>query len=36
VAILAQPKTFGRRRAAPVAPLKELGHDPVSGQPIVL
>jgi DNA topoisomerase-1 len=31
---LAQPKTRGRRAAAP--PLKELGPDPVSGKPIVL
>jgi DNA topoisomerase-1 len=31
---LAQPKTRGRRAAAP--PLKELGSDPVSGKPIVL
>jgi DNA topoisomerase-1 len=36
VAILAQPKTYGRRRAAPAAPLRELGPDPVSGQPIVV
>ncbi|MCD9154203.1 type I DNA topoisomerase [Aeromicrobium duanguangcaii] len=32
-AIYAQPKTYGRRAAA--APLKELGEDPTSGQPIV-
>jgi DNA topoisomerase-1 len=37
VAILAQPKTYGRARSsAPAAPLKELGNDPVSGQPVVL
>jgi DNA topoisomerase-1 len=36
VAILAQPKQFGRRRAAPAPPLRELGPDPVSGQPIVV
>jgi DNA topoisomerase-1 len=37
VAVLAQPKTYGRRRAsAPAAPLKELGPDPVSGQPVVV
>ena len=36
VAVLAQPKTYGRRRAAPAAPLKELGPDPVSGEPIVV
>jgi DNA topoisomerase-1 len=35
LALLAQPKTFGRR-GAPKPPLKELGDDPVSGQPIVL
>ena len=33
LAIYATPKQFGRRAAA--APLKELGPDPVSGQPIV-
>ena len=33
-AIYAQPKTYGRGRAA-AAPLKELGDDPVSGRPIV-
>jgi DNA topoisomerase-1 len=33
LAIYAQPKTYGRRAAA--APLKELGEDPTSGQPIV-
>ncbi len=36
VAILAQPKTFGRRRAAPAGPLRELGEDPVSGRPVVV
>ena len=36
VAVLAQPKQFGRRRAAPVPPLRELGPDPVSGQPVVV
>ncbi|CAN5449882.1 type I DNA topoisomerase [soil metagenome] len=33
-AIYAQPKQRGRAAAAP--PLKELGNDPVSGQPIVV
>ncbi|MGA4668942.1 type I DNA topoisomerase [Propionibacteriaceae bacterium Y1923] len=33
-AILAQPKTRGRAAAAP--PLKELGNDPVSGNPMVV
>lgn len=33
-AIYAQPKTYGRRAAAP--PLKELGEDPVSGKNIVV
>jgi DNA topoisomerase-1 len=33
-AIYAQPKTYGRRAAAP--PLKELGEDPVSGKTIVV
>jgi DNA topoisomerase-1 len=35
-ALLAQPKQFGRRRAAPAPPLRELGNDPVSGQPVVV
>jgi DNA topoisomerase-1 len=34
LAIYAQPKTRGRAAAA--APLKELGNDPVSGQPVVV
>ncbi len=34
LAIYAQPKQRGRAAAAP--PLKELGADPVSGQPIVV
>jgi DNA topoisomerase-1 len=34
LAIYAQPKQRGRAAAAP--PLKELGNDPVSGQPIVV
>jgi DNA topoisomerase-1 len=33
-ALLAQPKLRGRAAAAP--PLKELGNDPVSGQPMVV
>ncbi|MDR3361094.1 MAG: type I DNA topoisomerase [Bifidobacteriaceae bacterium] len=33
-ALLAQPR--GRRGAAPKAPLRELGPDPASGQPIVV
>jgi DNA topoisomerase-1 len=36
VAVLAQPKTFGRRRAAPQPPLRELGNDPVSEKPVVV
>jgi DNA topoisomerase-1 len=36
VAVLAQPKQFGRRRAAPAPPLRELGNDPASGQPVVV
>jgi DNA topoisomerase I len=36
VTVLAQPKTFGRKRGAAAPPLKEFGPDPVSGQPIVL
>ncbi len=34
--LLAQPKQYGRRAAAPKPPLKELGPDPVSGQPMVV
>ena len=34
LAVYAQPKQRGR--AAATAPLKELGNDPVSGQPIVV
>ena len=34
LAIYAQPKARGRAAAAP--PLKELGNDPVSGQPVVV
>ncbi len=36
LALLAQPKTRGRRSATPVAPLRELGTDPASGQPVVV
>jgi DNA topoisomerase-1 len=36
VKVLAEPKKFGRRRAAPVPPLKELGNDPVSEKPVVV
>lgn len=36
VSVLAQPKTFGRRKAAPAPPLKELGNDPVSEKPVVV
>jgi DNA topoisomerase I len=36
LAIYAQPKTRGRGRGAAAAPLRELGADPVSGQPIVV
>jgi DNA topoisomerase I len=36
LAIYAQPKTRGRGRGAAAAPLRELGPDPVSGQPIVV
>src|SRR5581483_7316318 len=34
--LLAQPKRYGRRRAAPQAPLRELGNDPSTGRPIVV
>jgi DNA topoisomerase-1 len=36
LAVLAQPKARGRGRAAAAPPLKELGPDPVSGQPMVV
>jgi DNA topoisomerase I len=36
LALLAQPKQYGRKRAAPTPPLKELGTDPVSGKPMVV
>ncbi|MDP9417973.1 MAG: DNA topoisomerase, partial [Actinomycetota bacterium] len=36
LAVFAQPKQRGRGRAAAAGPLKELGPDPVSGQPIVV
>jgi len=35
LALLAQPRAFGRGRAAPKPPLKEFGNDPVSGRPVV-
>jgi DNA topoisomerase I len=34
--VLAEPKKFGRRAAAPAPPLKELGNDPVSEKPVVV
>jgi DNA topoisomerase-1 len=36
IAILAQPKTYGRARSGPALPLKEFPPDPVSGNPIQL
>jgi DNA topoisomerase-1 len=36
LALISQPKQYGRRRAAPVAPLRELGVDPVSERPVVV
>ncbi|MBL7496258.1 type I DNA topoisomerase [Frankia sp. CNm7] len=36
LALLAQPKTRGRRSAAEIPPLRELGNDPASGKPVVL
>jgi DNA topoisomerase-1 len=36
VALLAQPKQYGRKRAAAAAPLRELGDDPVSGKAVVV
>ncbi|ADP78404.1 type I DNA topoisomerase [Pseudofrankia inefficax] len=34
--LLAQPKTRGRRSAAEIPPLRELGADPATGKPMVL
>ena len=36
LALLSQPKQYGRRAAAPKPPLKELGPDPATGQPMVV
>jgi DNA topoisomerase-1 len=36
LALLSKPKQYGRKRAAPAVPLRELGPDPVSGQPVVV
>ncbi len=36
LALLAQPKQYGRKAAAPKPPLKELGPDPVTGKPMVV
>ena len=36
LAIYAQPKTFGRRAAAPKPPMATFGDDPVSGKAIVM
>ena len=36
LALLAQPKQYGRKAAAPKPPLKELGTDPVSGAKMVV
>ena len=36
LALLAQPKQYGRRRAEPQPPLKELGNDPATGKPMVV
>jgi DNA topoisomerase I len=36
MAIYAQPKTFGRRGAAPKPPMATFGEDPVSGKPIIM
>jgi len=35
LALLAQPRVFGRGRAAAKPPLREFGTDPVSGKPVV-
>ncbi len=36
LALLAQPKQYGRRAAAPKPPLKELGRDPVTSEPMIV
>ena len=36
LALLAQPKQYGRKSAAPKPPLKELGVDPVSSEKMVV
>jgi DNA topoisomerase-1 len=36
LALLAQPKQYGRKQSAPTPPLKELGNDPVTGKPMVV
>jgi DNA topoisomerase-1 len=36
LALLAQPKQYGRKAAAPTPPLKELGKDPVTGNRMVV
>ena len=36
LALLAQPKSRGRRASGTAQPLRELGVDPTSGQPVVL
>ncbi|WP_239309042.1 type I DNA topoisomerase [Frankia sp. Cj3] len=36
LALIAQPKARGRKRAAQAPPLRELGADPASGAPMVL
>jgi DNA topoisomerase-1 len=35
LALLAQPRVYGRGRSAPKPPLREFGNDPVSGKPVV-
>jgi DNA topoisomerase-1 len=36
LALLAQPKQYGKQRSAPKPPLKELGVDPVSGEKMIV
>jgi DNA topoisomerase I len=35
LALLAQPRVYGRGRGAPKPPLREFGNDPVSSKPVV-
>ncbi len=36
LALLREPKRFGRQRQAPAGPLREIGADPATGRPVVV